>query len=71
MFHESKRLMMLLDHPVEHVWDANDEVKWSEDYFSEDVSRLLIFGSDAEINEREYSNDDDRVDDYNDSDDYE
>ena len=49
------------------------EVKWTEDYFPEDVSRSLIFGSDAEINEREYSNDDDTVDDDNDdndSDDY-
>ena len=70
MFRESKRLMMLLDDPVERGWDANDEVKWTEDYFPEDVSRLLIFGSDAEINEREYSNDDDTVDDDNDSDDY-
>ena len=68
MFRESKRLMMLLDDPVEHGWDANDEVKWTADYFPEDVSRLLIFGSDAEINEREYSNDDDTVDDDNDSD---
>ena len=68
MFHESKRLMMSLDDPVEHGWDANDEVKWTEDYFP-DVSRSLIFGSDAEINEREYSNDDDAVDDDNDDND--
>ena len=46
-----------------------DLLSRTEDYFPEDVSRLLIFGSDAEINEREYSNGDDTVYDDNDSDD--
>ena len=42
MFHESRRLMMLLDDPVEHGWDLNRKVKWSEKYFPDDLSNYLF-----------------------------
>ena len=42
MFHESRRLMMLLDDPVEHGWDLNGKAKWSEKCFPDDLSDLLI-----------------------------
>ena len=42
MFHESRRLMMLLGDPVEHGWDLNGKVKWSEKCFPDDLSDLLI-----------------------------
>ena len=34
--------MMLLDHPVEHGWDLNRKVKWTEKCFPDDLSDLLI-----------------------------
>ena len=42
MFHELRRLMMLLDDPVQHGWDLNGKVKWSEKCFTDDLSDLLI-----------------------------
>ena len=41
MFRESKCLM-LLDDPVEHGWDLNRKVKWSEKCFPDDLSELLV-----------------------------
>ena len=42
MFHESRRLMMFLDDPVEHGWNLNIKVKWREKNFPDDLSNYLF-----------------------------
>ena len=41
MFHESRRLLMLLDDPA-HGWTTDGKVKWSDNYFPDDITELLI-----------------------------
>ena len=73
MFHESRCLMMLLDDPVEHRWDLNGKVKWSEKCFPDNLSDLLILydktvcdnnaDSDFEVNFDDEDNEFDITDD--------
>ena len=42
MFHESRRLMMSLDDPAQHGWTTDGKVKWSDNYFPDDITELLI-----------------------------
>ena len=57
MFHESRRLMMLLDDPTdptEHGWEVDGKVKWSVNYFPDDIDDLLLY---CEKNDDRYDND--------------
>ena len=60
---------MLLHDPVEHVWDLNGKIKWSEKRFPNDLSKILISfekticGSDAD-NDFEVNFDDDDDDNF-------
>ena len=72
MFRES-RCLMLLDDPVEHGWDLNGKVKWSEKCLPDDLSELLIsyektdcdnnVENDFEVNSDDDSDDFDVTDD--------
>ena len=72
IFRES-RCLMLLDDPVEHGWDLNGKVKWSEKCFPDDLSELLIsyektdcdnnVENDFEVNSDDDSDDFDVTDD--------
>ena len=58
MFHESRRLMMLLDDPTEHGWEVDGKVKWSVNYFPDDIDDLLLS---CENNDDGYDDDDNDV----------
>ena len=65
--------MMLLDDSVEHGWNLNEKVKWSEKCFPDDFSKLLIsyektycdndVDNDFEVNFDDYNDDFDITDD--------
>ena len=64
---------LLLDDPIEHGWDLNGNVKWSEKCFPDDLSELLIsyekadcdndLDNDFEVNSDDDDNDFDNTDD--------
>ena len=61
MFHESRRLMMLLDDPTEHGWEVDGKVKWSVNYFPDDIDDLLLSCENNDDNDVSNDEDDDNT----------
>ena len=57
MSYESRRLIMLLDDPTEHGWEVNGKVKWSVNYFLDEIDDLLL-SSENKDDVYEYNNSD-------------
>ena len=77
MYSEANRLMMLLESPSLHGWNANGEPEWTEQCFPDDLHDLLLQEhvdeeQNSDKDEEEESSDDDYSDDndYSDDDDF-